>query len=194
MPLPKSTPHAKKQQSISSFFIPKSTADLTRKSVPSRPSPQSSPPTDSALFNCVSAEYRLNLNSDDDEAPRGPNNRRNAIGKAKRPLEEDSEGGNTVKERTEKRIKSAEYLVPPNNSNSSSAVNAVGETNGSPRTAKYLYSGSSQTNDPEEDDDHTVKSRKEQLHEKFVKKLGHPDSIAQIKRRNWQITDERAAL
>jgi DNA mismatch repair protein MSH3 len=201
MPLPKSTPQAKKQQSISSFFTPKSTGDAIQKSVPSRPAPLSSPPESSPLAvvepassTDISADYSLFLNSDDEEAPRGPNVRRNVTGKTKRPLEEDSEGGNTVRERMEKRIKSAEYLALPTSPDSSPVASGARGTKISSRAEKYLYSCSSQTNDSNEDDDPAAKSRKDQLHAKFVKKLGHPDSIAQIKRRNWQITDETAAL
>ena len=57
------------------------------------------------------------------------------------------------------------------------------------RTARYLFSGS-----PDErisDDEESLK-RKERLHLKFVRKLGRPDIIAEIKRRNWHITEDTA--
>lgn len=66
----------------------------------------------------------------------------------------------------------------------------------SSRTERYLYSSSqpAQTQSDDGSDDEAVKTRKEELHRKFVKKLGHPDSIAQIKRRKWLITEETEAL
>ena len=71
----------------------------------------------------------------------------------------------------------------------------------SPRTEKYLYSSPTQPSNitsnaeegEEEADSEEVRARKEDLHRKFVKKLGHPDSLAQIRRRNWQGTDDAGA-
>ena len=60
------------------------------------------------------------------------------------------------------------------------------------RTSKYLFSSSPHAqdeNEDDEDDDH-VRKTKEQLHKKFVKRLGKPDSIADIKRRNHFISEE----
>ena len=42
----------------------------------------------------------------------------------------------------------------------------------------------------EEHSDRESRALKEQLHRKFVKKLGRPDSITDIKRRNWQPNEE----
>ncbi|KIW72290.1 hypothetical protein PV04_00495 [Phialophora macrospora] len=62
------------------------------------------------------------------------------------------------------------------------------------RTAKYLYSSSAQQENRDfEDRDDTEKRRKDELHRKFVRKLGKPDSIADIKRRNHVLEDEAAA-
>lgn len=54
-------------------------------------------------------------------------------------------------------------------------------------TSRYAFS-SSQVEEPPEDDE-TVQ-RKEKLHADFVKKLGRPDSISEIKRRNFLISEE----
>jgi DNA mismatch repair protein MSH3 len=59
------------------------------------------------------------------------------------------------------------------------------------RTAKYLFS-SSPAGDEENIDDEIIKAYKARLHKKFVKKLGRPDSIAEIKRRHWHTTEETA--
>ena len=57
------------------------------------------------------------------------------------------------------------------------------------KTARYLFSDS--PTERMSDDEESLK-RKERLHLKFVRKLGRPDSIAEIKRRNWYITEETA--
>lgn len=55
----------------------------------------------------------------------------------------------------------------------------------SSKTSRYLYSSSPQQENAEpEYAESDEKIRKHRLHEKFVKKLGKPDSIADIKRRN----------
>jgi len=58
------------------------------------------------------------------------------------------------------------------------------------RTSKYLFSSSPlQENQKAEGEDAAQKHRKEELHRKFVRKLGKPDSIAEIKRRNRAFND-----
>ncbi|KAK4561062.1 Mismatch repair protein msh3 [Recurvomyces mirabilis] len=66
------------------------------------------------------------------------------------------------------------------------------------RTSKYLFSSSlaaaaQDENEDEELDDEETRKLKERLHQKFVKRLGKPDSIADIKRRNRLITEETEA-
>ncbi|KAI9843186.1 MAG: Mismatch repair protein msh3 [Sclerophora amabilis] len=67
----------------------------------------------------------------------------------------------------------------------------------SARTSKYIFGGSSQPASgtesgaiAAEEDSPEVQKKKERLHERFVKKLGKPDSIAEIKRKNRFITEE----
>lgn len=64
----------------------------------------------------------------------------------------------------------------------------------SERTDKYRFNPS--TNTMEMDDEPTGTStqrQKEKMHEKFVKKLGRPDAIAEIRRKNNIIDDDDAA-
>ena len=61
-----------------------------------------------------------------------------------------------------------------------------------PHASKYAFSSSPVRDDEDVDGDDEIKRRKESLHEKFVKKLGRPDSIVGIKRRNWVISEETA--
>jgi len=59
------------------------------------------------------------------------------------------------------------------------------------RTSKYTFSGQqSATQRQDDEEDQEVRRYREKMHEKFVKKLGRPDSIADIKRRNRFITEE----
>jgi DNA mismatch repair protein MSH3 len=64
------------------------------------------------------------------------------------------------------------------------------------RTSKYMFSSSLAVLPQEDDemlvDDEETRKLKERLHQKFKKKLGRPDSIAEIKRRNRHITEETA--
>lgn len=59
------------------------------------------------------------------------------------------------------------------------------------RTSKYLFSSSPQVpEDDEEGNDAATQKQKERLHEKFVKKLGRPDSFAELRRRNKILSAE----
>jgi len=55
------------------------------------------------------------------------------------------------------------------------------------RTSKYMFSSPPEAQD---DADEELRKYRERMHLKFVKKLGKPDSIADIKRRNRLITEE----
>jgi DNA mismatch repair protein MSH3 len=63
------------------------------------------------------------------------------------------------------------------------------------RTSKYAFSSSYAEQNGHDDDDEELESeeskkRKEVLHKRFVRKLGRPDAMAEIKRRNHFITEE----
>ncbi|KAI9697668.1 MAG: Mismatch repair protein msh3 [Candelina mexicana] len=64
----------------------------------------------------------------------------------------------------------------------------------SERTSKYLFSSSPATGGDDVETDDAAKQERERIHMRFVKKLGRPDSIAEIKRRNWHITEETAEI
>lgn len=59
----------------------------------------------------------------------------------------------------------------------------------SDRTARFVFSSPLQENQEPEDPNSPEKQRKDELHRRFVKKLGKPDSIAEIKRRNRHLED-----
>lgn len=76
---------------------------------------------------------------------------------------------------------------------STAAVTAVKHLKVSERTARYLFSSSPiEDENQDESDFEEARRQKERLHQRFVKKLGKPDSIAEIKRRNKFISEETA--
>jgi len=74
----------------------------------------------------------------------------------------------------------------------STTANSPKKSRPSDRTSRYIFSSSPARDEENVDIDEEARLRKEKLHLKFVKKLGRPDSIAEIKRRNWHITEETA--
>ncbi|KAI0394829.1 muts domain V-domain-containing protein [Xylariaceae sp. FL0594] len=122
----------------------------------------------------------------------------------KRPLEEGADRGNT----TPLRKKSKSNLVAEQQS--TRTTGSESPTNKSPRatgissslnhrTERYLYDGSSpregrpaaaatsaeHDRQQEEQEDAREKRRREELHRKFVAKLGRPDSMALLRRRTF---------
>ncbi|KAK6084296.1 DNA mismatch repair protein msh3-like protein [Seiridium cupressi] len=160
---------AKKQQSLTSFFTPKS-------------------------VNSLNAHLQRTLSQGsptqgDKDAPES---------NKKRPLEEDTDNGNqTPTKRTKgdgEDQNGSTYF-----SKKSPLKSPASKTSSQPaaRTQRYLYNDATQDDaalaaEPE-DEDAAVKRRKADLHQKFVKKLGKPDSMAQLKRRNHQIDEETPA-
>jgi DNA mismatch repair protein MSH3 len=185
----KATP-VKNQQSISSFFTKKT---VNAEALSQQTQTSQNPPL---IHNSHNGGNLYDAETDEDEPLRPVAN-----GRTKRPLAGTVENGEP--DRASKRARGDE-----NNETSSFFSNtaqrlptsaAPGKSTISPRTERYLYTGSSQAipGEPipeEEEDDEETKAKKKELHEKFVKKLGHPDSLALIKRRNWQIDADTQAL
>jgi DNA mismatch repair protein MSH3 len=188
---PKTTP-ARKQQSISSFFTPKTVNGIGGAS-------QSQKPPSQAVHQTQDANVYATDSDDESEQIKTL-----LAVSSKRPLAEDPDAVNGNKGPSSKRQKSdetskffSENKSPPTAIDSASIV--LKKSTLSPRTEKYIYNGASATvsgleSAKEEQDDEVEQRRKAMLHQKFIKKLGHPDSIANIKRRNWQITEETAQL
>ncbi len=189
-------PAGKKQQSISSFFTPKTVNGL------SAPRKSETQPTAAPLAHEHSPNiYDAESGDEDLISARLPSR------SPKRPLAEDPDAINNGLDRSSKRVRGdggGGLLVPEKHfppAGVEEAVSAISKKSKvSQRTERYIYDGSSQTAaglatvQDEDLDDEVVQSQKAELHRKFVKKLGHPDSIAQIKRRNWQITEETEQL
>ncbi|KAI4598536.1 Mismatch repair protein msh3 [Pestalotiopsis sp. 9143b] len=160
----------KKQQSLTSFFTPKSVNGLNAHV--QRTLSQSSP-------------AREGDENNDKETP---------AESKKRPLQSNADDKNdTPTKRTKNADDDAKSTFfsksPPR-----SPVAAKAGAGPIARTQRYLYNGSTQDGTaPEavaEEEDATEKRRKADLHQKFVKKLGKPDSMAQLRRRNFQADEE----
>ncbi len=197
MPIARGTPAKKGQQSISSFFVPKTVSGVAGVSKKPESQTSASIPVHDKPPNLYDAESE----DEDSEA-----NSYLSTG-SKRPLAEDPDAINNGLDRSSKRLKGSDSDGLPTTekqpSQSKSRVLVADTTKKSkisPRTEHYLYNGSSQDAarlapvEEEEPEDEAVRLQKEQLHQKFLKKLGHPDSVAQIKRRNWMITEETTQL
>ncbi|KAI0404827.1 muts domain V-domain-containing protein [Xylaria palmicola] len=120
----------------------------------------------------------------------------------KRPIDADLENGTTMPKK-KKKSRSAlgekrSTVAPESPTEGSQDHTSLGRPNN--RTERYLYDGSSPRDgqaavpgDEQQQDDVQETRRKEELHRKFVQKLGRPDSIPLLRRRNNQIDDENQA-
>ncbi|KAH8815437.1 DNA mismatch repair protein msh3 [Xylogone sp. PMI_703] len=188
-----SKPQPKVQQSISSFFV--------RKTINGAPQPQEAqvlirPPTP------TTTEEEDLYGADSDVAEKNDGKTKTGLKLSsrgsKRALTEDWQGGNGVQDgRSEKRAKSVEQedgLSSPGRVGGQVSAGTTKSSKINPRTERYLYNGSSQSVLSEEAvDEEAAKARKERLHQKFVNKLGNPDSMSQIKRKAFQSNDETEA-
>ncbi|KAH8657558.1 DNA mismatch repair protein-like protein msh3 [Tricladium varicosporioides] len=184
----KSTPTPRKQQSISSFFTPKPTVNGTQASQ------QLPPPTPKEPKGTRNGNENL-YDAESDADGGGPLTSITNCA-SKRPLEEEGDDGRQTK-RSKGNEGSSAVLAdgPPHKAASTS----TSKSKGSLRTERYLYNGPSQSALPdtileEGEESAAMVKAKEELHRKFVKKLGHPDSIAMIKRKNWQTSEETETL
>jgi DNA mismatch repair protein MSH3 len=187
----------KKQQSIASFFTAKPAPSLNV-AVPASGNRAQSQKSEAAEKIRHTDGDSLFLN--DEESPSNRVRRKSRT--PKRAFDED--GGNSSPE--PKRLKE----VDDNSSDNQSAAdddiatkrqrqslgpvsaNSLGikpKTTG--RASKYLFSSSSVPQDEnEEEDDEQTRKNKERLHEKFMKRLAKPGSLAEIQRRNRVISEE----
>jgi DNA mismatch repair protein MSH3 len=197
----------KKQKSISGFFTAKPAAPVKPKPAqqvePSEPSTQ----TDGhSQLEAENDDYRNGLFVSEDEA--APHGKWQPLQGAKRSLDNAAELNGDTELPDLKRLR---YNVEEKEKSATALGESLGEepqtyrTNSLPaarkpkvteRTSKYMFSSSQVLVPPQEEemivDDEEMRKVKERLHQKFKKKLGRPDSIAEIKRRNRHITEEIA--
>lgn len=174
-----------KQASISSFFTPKPATAPAKPKVKDLYPTQSTqaPPSDSPKEEESAKDNDLFVN-DDEDAVNGTN--RKASTASKRALHEDDD--EDVISPGAKRLRRSSSNRQEGNGK---------KVNVTERTSKYAFSSTpAVATEPGQDhvlDDDETRRMKEHLHQKFVKKLGRPDSIANIKRRNGFINEETEA-
>lgn len=188
---------AKKQQSISNFFsknagAPKPASKTSRPKPPVPLTPRTSN-TSNGNVTLETDDHVSDLSGGEGDA-RTPS--RHVIG----TIQQDDAGCNDdyleLPARKRQRLsdpqEAADSVISAHDSHVPPViVNKAHQPAASERTSKFVFLSSSKldtVNEPEDDED-SQKIRAD-LHRKFVKKLGRPDSIAEIKRRNWQISEE----
>ena len=199
------TPFAKKQQSISSFFT---------KSSPTAPKPAIALPTQASVVpdttllgedGGINASESLFINSDDDVptiSRKNPRATKRAIqNQEPEVVDDDSEFPmpSRKRQRRSDALEDTESIMSDQQSSENPihplhpvVANGLKKPKVSERTSRYLFSSSPTQDSENVPIDEETQQRKDRLHQKFVKKLGRPDSIAEIKRRNWHITEETA--
>ncbi|KAH0363851.1 DNA mismatch repair protein msh-3, partial [Aureobasidium melanogenum] len=164
---------AKKQQSISSFFTPKQPA--AKKATAPTPSTTKRPSISNAPDTNDNAGHALL-----DGSPPKP----------KRPFDEysDDDDDSPDPKRTRQNAEHPESETQPYEPTTANVPASVSD-----RTARYIFSSSQPDQPlPDNQDDEAARRQKERLHRAFVKKLGRPDSLADIRRRNHFIDEDQA--
>lgn len=186
---------AKKQQSISSFFT---------KSTTVRATPIVTPKPSEISNEASASEGQESLFvSSDEESVIGPNGRRSST-TPKHALDEEVDTSAPKRVRLSnghrddsinESLASTTDIRDAGKSDqplASITANQVKKPKASKQTSKYAFGSSPIRDEENEEDDVETKKRKAKLHEKFVKRLVRPDSIAEIKRRNWVVNEESA--
>ena len=111
----------------------------------------------------------------------------------KRPLQDSNSSGNKRSSRAAKRARSvlseddSEEISNPPVKASTGHADISEPPSSSSRTERYAYDADRSASDPSvlngDDEDAATRRKKEELHKKFVKKLGHPDSLVSLRRR-----------
>ena len=183
-------PSAKKQQSISNFF----TKNAAAKSPPAL-TPKTSIASNATLLG--DNNESLFLGSDEDADVHLNRGKSSSV-----PKHAYEQGGAYDDEEylglpARKRPRFSERHEDSQGATSdkhlaSTTANEIKNPKAPQHASKYAFSSSPLRDEENLEEDDETKRRKESLHRKFVKKLGRPDSIAEIKRRNWVISEETA--
>ncbi|KAI2769226.1 muts domain V-domain-containing protein [Daldinia loculata] len=157
-------PKEKKQQSLTNFFTPRTVNGLA-----------------------------TSLRKPQTQDPESPNNTPDSS--RKRPLREDTDNGNNTPPKKKSKATDVEN-EDDELENSAARSPTLAPSRPGTRTERYIYNGSTSREDAvdeEGEDDAYEKRRKEELHRKFVQKLGRPDSMAYGRRGTGQGDDETQA-
>lgn len=203
--IPQPSQGEKKQQTISSFFkkpaatAPRKSVQVTKPKPPLQTTITTSPITDASDLFVTQDEDAVPLEEGENGTLKRPLSQRGDDSlPSKRlrqvledveneaPLEDDDEEEQQDQQHQETGASPAESH---RRSLASLKANGTSRPAASGRTSKYLFS-TSQSSHRDEDEDEEARKYRERMHKRFVQKLGRPDSIAEIKRRNHFITEE----
>lgn len=184
----------KKQQSISSFFSAKPSAPKTAKAANGESTPshltQNGRHDDDDLFVSDDDLPSNGVRRKSRTPKRALEDRGDSFAGAKRRKEDDNASDEDVEDatygKTETGGSAKRQSLGPVSTNSLGP--AKPKVTG--RTSKYLFSSSPPPQDENYEHDENARKKKEELHRRFVKRLGKPDSMAEIRRRNHVINDE----
>ncbi|EQL02801.1 DNA mismatch repair protein msh3 [Ophiocordyceps sinensis CO18] len=155
---PASRPSGKKQQSLTSFFTPK---------------------TVNGLAASFEKQSRASASPSDDASSR------------KRPLDDDAAKANETPERTRKKAKPSPAHAETEDGHVAAPPSPAADAAAPPaRAGRYLYDGASSAAGPDSDQaqvDEATKRKNDELHRRFVKKLGHPEALS------WRQPEDAAA-
>ena len=179
---PSSASQKTKQKTISSFFAPK--PSQTPKPAPApAPAPAPSPTSDTRddndqLDNHGSCDDQNGLVSSESDPAR------------KRAADETND-----EQTTSKRLRIADNGARRSLGDvSDTTLNTSEPLKITDRTSKFLFSSSpvlhNENQEAEEEDAEATQRQRELLHEKFVKKLGRPDSFTELRRKNKILNEE----
>ncbi|KAI1457371.1 muts domain V-domain-containing protein [Annulohypoxylon moriforme] len=135
--------------------------------------------------NGLSASARKPPSDDADTPTKTPESTR------KRPLQEDTDNGNDIPLRKKPKGKKIEN----DDEDIEEPAPTLALSRPATRTERYLYNKSSSNDDAQDDDEQPTaaeKRKKEELHRKFVQKLGRPDSLAYGRNRGGKEDDIQA--
>ncbi|KAI1651915.1 muts domain V-domain-containing protein [Daldinia loculata] len=158
-------PKEKKQQSLTNFFTPRTVNGLA-----------------------------TSLRKPQTQDPESPNNTPDSS--RKRPLREDTDNGNNTPPKKKSKVTDIENEDDELENSAARSSPTLAPSRPGTRTERYIYNGSTSREDAvdeEGEDDAYEKRRKEELHRKFVQKLGRPDSMAYGRRGTGQGDDETQA-
>lgn len=193
---PSSQASAKKQQSISNFFSKPAFASkpVSKSSSPQVPAPLT-PRTSNASNGSTGVKqdaYQTDLSDSEEGLQVLSRNKAGTVQVNEGVVDEDSlELPARKRRRLSGTQEVASSVVHTHDSHLTSiAGNNVRKPPAPKPTSKFVFSSSPSFDEENELEDEGSIRRKKNLHENFVKKLGRPDSIAEIKRRNWQISEE----
>jgi DNA mismatch repair protein MSH3 len=184
-----------KQQSISSFF----SAKPSQPAKPAATKPASQPVQNGATRAAHDETFHETFNEDS-----SPPSRHNNSIRRKRVADDEEDLPTDVAPPAAKRVRSATHnegvedgadlSVPGTSLGQASAagLNSARAKKASDRTSKFVFSSSPPVRDENEDagDEVAAQEEKQRLHERFVEKLGKPDSFAALRRRSKLISED----